>query len=183
MVKRLFIALELPTDLAGLLAGLDPGIEGLRWIPAEQVHLTLCFLGDVEEEAQARLMELLDGMACEPFVLQVKGCGYFAKQSGFVLWVGAEDPSEDLSALHRQVAQVVRAAELDPGPSRIHPHLTLARARRGRPVMVSEFLAANAGRVFGEFTVGGITLYSSVLRPEGPTYHEEYRRDFARGAR
>ena len=55
MVKRLFIALDLSEELAGLLAGLDPGVEGLRWTPLERLHLTLCFLGNVEGDAQARL--------------------------------------------------------------------------------------------------------------------------------
>lgn len=182
MVKRLFIALDLPEELAGLLAGLDPGIEGLRWTPAERLHLTLCFLGDVEEDVQARLVELLDKVACEPFALRVKGCGCFARHGGFVLWAGVGDPAEGLPALHKQVSEAVRAAGLDPGPSRIHPHLTIARARRGKPGMVREFLEANAGRKFGEFVVAGITLYSSELKPEGPTYHEEYRRSFRAGA-
>jgi len=179
MVKRLFIALDLPEDLALRLAEVDPGIEGLRWTPAERLHLTLCFLGNVEEEAQARLVEMLDGVACEPFELRVKGCGCFAKHGGFVLWAGVEDPSEALSALHKEVADAVRAAGLDPGPSRLHPHLTLARARRGKPGMIRDFLDANAAGEFGELMVGGVTLYSSVLKPEGPDYHEEFRRSFS----
>jgi 2'-5' RNA ligase len=178
MVKRLFIALDLPDDVAGLLSGLDPGIEDLRWIPAERLHLTLCFLGNVGEEAQARLIELLEGVACEPFPLRVKGCGCFAKHGGFVLWAGVEDPLDALAALHRRVADSVRSAGLDPGPSRLHPHLTLARIKRGKPVMIRGFLAAQAGREFGEFMVNGFTLYSSVLKPEGPDYHGEYRRNF-----
>jgi len=178
-VKRLFIALDLPEDLARRLAELDPGIEGFRWTPAERLHLTLCFLGNVDEEVQARLVDLLESVACEPFALLVKGCGCFAKHGGFVLWAGVEDPSENLSALHKQVSQVVRAAGLDPGSSRLHPHLTLARARRGKPEMVRDFLDANAETEFGEFVVNGITLYSSVLKPEGPDYHEEYRRSFS----
>jgi RNA 2',3'-cyclic 3'-phosphodiesterase len=179
MVKRLFIALDLPEELARLLAGLDPGIEGLRWTPAERLHLTLCFLGNVEEETQARLVEMLDGVACEPFELRVKGCGCFAKHGGFVLWVGLEDPSEALSALHKEVSDAVRAAGLDPGPSRLHPHLTIARARRGKPGMIRDFLDANVTREFGEFAVTGVTLYSSVLKREGPDYYEVYRRSFS----
>jgi 2'-5' RNA ligase len=178
MAKRLFVALELPDDVAGLLAGLDPGIEGLRWTPAERLHLTLCFLGNVGEDAQVRLIGLLENVACEPFPLRVKSCGCFVKHGGFVLWLGVEDPSGALAALHRRVADSVRFAGLDPGPSRLHPHLTLARVKRGKPVMIRDFLEAQAGREFGEFMVNGITLYSSVLKPEGPNYHVEYRRNF-----
>jgi 2'-5' RNA ligase len=178
MVKRLFIALDLPDDLAGLLAGLDPGIEGLRWTPSDRLHVTLCFLGNVGEDAQVRLIGLLENLACEPFLLRVKGCGCFAKHGGFVLWAGVEDPSDALAALHRRVANSVRSAGLDPGPSRHHAHLTLARAKRGKPVMIRDFLEAQADGKFGEFMVNGITLYSSVLKPEGPNYHVEYRRNF-----
>ena len=179
MVKRLFIALDLPEGLARRLARLDPGIEGLRWTTAERLHLTLCFLGNVDEEAQDRLAGLLDSVECEPFPLRVAGCGCFAKHGGLVVWAGVEDPSDALPALHRQVSHAIRVAGLDPGPPHLHPHLTVARARRGKPAMIHEFLDVHAGREFGEFMVAGFALYSSVLRPEGPSYHEEYRRDFS----
>jgi 2'-5' RNA ligase len=178
MVKRLFIALDLSEELVGLLAALDPGIEGLRWTPAERLHLTLCFLGNVGEDTQEHLVELLRNVTGDPFPLRVNGCGCFAKHGGFVLWAGVDDPSDALAALHRRVANSVRSAGLDPGPSRLHPHLTLARVKRGKPVMIRDFLEAQAGREFGEFMVNGITLYSSVLKPEGPNYHVEYRRNF-----
>jgi len=179
MVKRLFVALDLPEDLARRLAELDPGIGGLRWSPVERLHVTLCFLGNVDEEAHARLVEALADVTCEPFPLRVKGCGCFAKHGGLVLWAGVDDPADALPLLHRKVARAVRAAGLDPGPSRLQPHLTVARARHGKPALVRDFLDAHAGEVFGEFTVNGVTLYSSELRSEGPSYHEEYRRSFS----
>ena len=179
MVKRLFVALDLPGDLARRLAELDPGIEGLRWTPSERLHLTLCFLGNVDEEAHVRLVEALAAIACDPFPLRVKGCGCFVKHGGLVLWTGVDDPSDALSLLHRKVARAVRAAGLDPGPSRIHPHLTIARARHGKPAMTREFIDAHSGEVFGEFLVDSVTLYSSELRSEGPSYHEEFRRSFS----
>ncbi|MEK7952301.1 RNA 2',3'-cyclic phosphodiesterase [Luteolibacter soli] len=179
MVKRLFVALDLPENLAGRLVELDPGMEGLRWTPAERLHVTLCFLGDVDEQAHAKLVESLAEVACGPFALRVKGCGCFAKHGGLVLWAGVDDPAEALPLLHRRVARAVKAAGLDPGPSRIQPHLTIARARHGKPAMVREFLDAHAGEEFGEFTVSGVTLYSSVLRSDGPDYHKEYRRSFS----
>ena len=63
MAKRMFVAIELPAGLAGELAALDPRIPGLRWLPAGQLHLTLAFLGDVEEEQRPGLLgELADGI-------------------------------------------------------------------------------------------------------------------------
>lgn len=179
MMKRLFVALDLPEDLARRLVELDPGIEGLRWTPADRLHITLCFLGNVDEEGNARLVEGLADVACESFPLRMRGCGCFAKHGGLVLWVGVDDPSDALPLLHRKVARAVRAAGLDPGPSRLQPHLTIARARHGKPAMVREFIDAHAAELFGEFTVTGVTLFSSELRSEGPTYHEEYRRSFS----
>ena len=179
MVKRLFVALDLPEDLARRLADLDPGIDGLRWTPAGRLHITLCFLGNVDEEAHGRLIESLADVASEPFSLRMKGCGCFTKHGGLVLWAGIDDRSDALPLLHRKVARAVRAAGLDPGPSRLQPHLTLARARHGKPAMVREFVDAHVRKEFGEFTVDGVTLYSSELRSEGPSYHEEYRRSFS----
>lgn len=179
MVKRLFVALDLPEDLARLLAALDPHIDGLRWTPAERLHMTLCFLGNVDDEDQSRLIAALSKVSSASFPLRVKGAGCFSRHGGLVLWAGVQDPSGALPSLHRQVANAVRDAGLDPGPSKLHPHLTLARASRGKPAMVRDFLAETRDREFGDFAVIGITLYSSILRPEGPEYSAEFRRDFA----
>jgi 2'-5' RNA ligase len=179
MGKRLFVALTLPDEMAGRLAGLDPGVDGLRWTPAERLHLTLCFLGSVGEAAGRRLLPLLARIECCPFPLRVKGIGCFAKRGGLVVWAGIDDPRAAVAALHRQVAAAVREAGLDPGPPGLRPHVTLARARRGKPAMIRGFLAAHAGEPFGGFTVAGFSLFSSIPGPEGPSYHEEYRRNFS----
>ncbi|RYD66877.1 MAG: RNA 2',3'-cyclic phosphodiesterase, partial [Verrucomicrobiaceae bacterium] len=114
MVKRLFVAINPPADVARRLAELDPGIDGLRWATADRLHVTLCFLGNVAEDAHGRLVEALAAIACEPFPLRVKRCGCFAKHGGLVLWAGLDDPSDALPLLHRKVARAVRAAGLDP---------------------------------------------------------------------
>jgi 2'-5' RNA ligase len=70
-VKRLFIGLEVPAICGETLAQLDPGIRGLRWLPAEQLHLTLSFLGGVTESEAGQLKEALTDVADMAVVLSI----------------------------------------------------------------------------------------------------------------
>lgn len=77
MSKRLFIGLELPTSCRETLAGLDPGLKGVQWLPPEQIHLTLSFLGDVEPGDEERLRQALQEVQVPKFLLPVRGVGTF----------------------------------------------------------------------------------------------------------
>jgi 2'-5' RNA ligase len=69
MSKRLFVALEPPQSCRKTLAGLDPGVKGVRWLSAELMHLTLSFLGDVEGGDEERLRRALEEVEVPAFFL------------------------------------------------------------------------------------------------------------------
>ena len=75
--KRLFIGLELPLPSRAVLAGLDPNIKGLKWLPVEQIHLTMSFLGEVDLQHEERLKEALAKVYVPPFFLPIQGVGLF----------------------------------------------------------------------------------------------------------
>jgi 2'-5' RNA ligase len=78
--KRLFVALGLPQSCKEALLELDPHLTGLRWIPGEQLHLTLSFLGDVDPLAEERLQQALRAVRVPPFLLPLCGMGAFSSR-------------------------------------------------------------------------------------------------------
>ena len=116
MPKRLFIGLELPEAIRSELAALDPCIKGLRWLPEEQMHLTMSFLGDVEADAELRLRDALSGVRLGEFFLPVKGVASRLGGSGArptVVWAGVGKGHPHLFALHKHIQDAVLHAGLE----------------------------------------------------------------------
>ena len=172
-MPRLFVAIDLPPALKDELAGFGHAIPGARWLPADQLHLTLAFLGDVEPEAQETVIHELTAVAAAPFAMRLRGVGHFPPRgTPRVLWVGIE-PCPPLMDLQRQVAAAVRRAGIALEKRKFSPHITLARLKNPPRDRVGAFLAAHnlyAGR---EFEVGSIVLFSSVLTAAGAVHTPE----------
>lgn len=168
MAKRMFVAIALPELLASELAGMDPRIPGLRWLPASQLHLTLSFLGEVTEEQEEKLVRELEKIEGRRFTLALRGLGSFGRRGRVsVVWAGLEREPPELSRLHREVNAAVLAAGLKGDGKGFHPHVTVGRCKELDEAVLEEFLEEQEGRELGSFEVAGFTLYQSILRREG----------------
>lgn len=166
--KRLFIAIDVPDALVRSLGDLDPNLRGVRWLPPEQLHLTLSFLGDVPEETDVRLRERLNAIRFSAFFLPLTGMGAFpGKGRPSVIWIGVGLGHPHLFQLHKHVQDAALAAGLEPDLRPWHPHITLARCRDVSRESISPFLKANVDFDAGMFRVESFALYSSELKPEG----------------
>lgn len=177
-MKRLFIALELPEACREELAALDPRIKGLRWLPAAQVHLTMSFLGDVDEAHEDRLRETLATVNLPPFFLPIRGLGTFGGQHPTVVWAGVGKGHPHLFALHHHVQDAVLRAEIEPDLKPFHPHITLGRAKGVSRAALQPFLRQHTETEFDLWKVRGFVLSSSVLSSAGAAHSVELRRDF-----
>jgi 2'-5' RNA ligase len=172
--KRLFIAIDIPEALARTLGDLDPNLRGVRWLPPEQVHLTLSFLGDVPEDAEARLRENLGVIGFSAFFLPLAGTGAFpGKGRPSVIWIGVGSGHPHLFQLHKRVQDAALAAGLEPDLRPWHPHVTLARCRDVSRESISPFLKTNVDLDAGTFRVESFALYSSELKQEGSIHIRE----------
>ena len=168
--RRLFVAVELPEPIRDAIEDMvEPlrSLDGFRWTPVGNQHLTLAFLGWVEPEMVDPILERLPGAATalEPFGARVAGVGRFPERGkARVLWVGFEDPTGSLAELS---AAVVRSLEglFQPDERPFRPHVTVARARR--PVAVRLPATEVAPR---PFPVEQITLFRSFLGGEHARY-------------
>jgi RNA 2',3'-cyclic 3'-phosphodiesterase len=178
MPKRLFIAIELPEICQQELAASDPGIKGLRWLPAAQLHLTMSFLGDVDATHESKLRNELAAVKVPPFILPIRGVGTFGGSSVKVVWAGVGKGHPHLFALHQHLQDAVLRADLEPDLRPFHPHITLGRAKDVRHETMKPFLRKHADTEFDIWKVGGFVLCSSVLGRDGAAYSLEMRVDW-----
>lgn len=179
MVKRMFVALDLPGPVAEVLAGLDPQLDGLRWLPAPQLHLTLAFLAAVPEAHQARLIDALEGIRAARFSLEVRGLGCFVRsRRPAVVWAGIVPAPSILLELQCRVQDAVVAAGLAPDHKPFHPHITVGRCKGVAAATLHAFLEHHETSDFGAFEVTGFTLYSSLLHPHGAEHVPVFRQAF-----
>jgi 2'-5' RNA ligase len=173
-MPRLFVALDLPEDVKRSLEPLGRGLGDVRWVDAEQQHLTLRFLGQLDN---GRTREVVDALALVPgipFELRLKGIGHFPlRGEPRVLWVGVEK-SLELQRLKRRIDRVLDGLGLAPEGRKFTPHVTIARiggplspARLGTYLMRHSLYRSEA------FPVSGFHLYSSWLRPDGAEHQAE----------
>jgi RNA 2',3'-cyclic 3'-phosphodiesterase len=166
---RLFTGLEIPNDIKLELAMMKGGIIGARWIERESYHLTLRFIGDVEEGQARDLAEALDGVTVPSFVTRLKGLGAFGGAKPHVLYVNAEISPEmkRLQAAHeRACRQVGLASET----RKFTPHVTIARLRRADPGDVQRYIGAHNLYESRPFEVDRFVLYSARPSRGGGPY-------------
>lgn len=170
---RLFTAIELPDRARMTLAGLAGGVPGARWVPPENMHLTLRFIGEVDEPTAADLDAALAGLRAPPFDLTVAGAGSFSRgKYPAMLWAGV-DANAALLHLQNRIESVLVRAGCDADGRKFTPHVTLARLDHAPRDRVEAFVAAHALLRLPAFHVEHFTLFSSTLGHNHPTYVAE----------
>src|SRR6188508_2638622 len=111
--KRLFVAIDIPAPVAQLMIDLDPHQPGMRWLRAEQIHLTLSFLGNVGPIAEETLREKLGEIRFKAFFMPVVGVGTFpAKGEPNVIWAGVGSGHPQLFHVYERVDEAALGAGL-----------------------------------------------------------------------
>lgn len=177
---RLFIAIELPDDIKKALGRLRIDIPGARWVPLEQIHLTLAFLGELDENSLGLLTSELSKIHAPEFKLRFTATGCFPdRRRPRVLWVGLE-PEARLISLAAKVRAAALACGIQQEERRFSPHITLARLKSPAARESGAFLDQQLSKNFPAHSVRAFILYQSCLTPQGaihtqinsfPLYH------------
>ena len=173
-MPRLFVAIKPPSRIMDALIDTMEAVENARWQDEEQLHLTLAFLGDIEERDVDLVAAALSAIHFAPFPLAVSGVGHFQRK-GLVhsIWAGIE-PCESLFALQSRAARASRPLAPDMPSRKFTPHITLARFSR-HCVDIPAWLARNAALRLPQFEVESFALFESHLS-QGPARYEELAR-------
>ena len=170
---RLFVAIALPDNVRARLAGLAGGIPGARWITAENMHLTLRFIGEVPAADLPDIAGELSRIASPAFDLTLAQVGHFGPaRKARSLWVGVV-PNPGLMALQERVDGALRRAGLPPEDRKFVPHVTLARLNGASPPRLQSYVEANNLFRAGPFPVEEFVLFSSRLGSERAVYQAE----------
>ena len=166
-MHRLFVAVDLPSEIQEELATICFGLPGARWVPADQLHLTLRFIGEVDGNLFKDIKEMLSAVTTEPFTMRLKGVWHFPpRKRPRVIWVGIE-ANDPLLRLSGKVESVLVRGGLAPEGRKYSPHLTIARLKETPAVKAGNFIAANGLFASPSFTVQEFLLYSSKLTAKG----------------
>ncbi len=172
---RLFVGLALPDALCETLAALHAPIPGARWVPRENLHLTLHFIGEVDTHTAADIDIALGHVDATAFTLQVADIGQFASRGRVrALWAGvARNPA--LERLQARVEGACRRLGHGGDGRRFLPHVSLARCPDLPEMRVAPFFAAHRGFAAAPVEIESFALFSSTLGSGGPLYRVEAR--------
>lgn len=172
-MPRLFAALNLPESLTQRLVLLQGGIPGARWEPADKLHLTLRFIGEVEGGVMKSVIAALGKVTMPPFELQLASVGHFPPRGQpKSVWTGVREASE-VTELHRRIERALASTDVEPDRRKFAPHVTLARLRNAPEHKVAEFIQDHALFLSEPFEVSRFWLMSSVRSPAGSKYRVE----------
>ncbi len=174
---RLFVAITLPEEIREALAALEDGLPGVRWIPEDNLHLTLRFIGEVDHGVAHDIDDALVALRMPAFELKLAGVGKFGQGRKLrALWAGVE-ANPELVRLRDKVERAMVGVGLAPEPRKFAPHISLARFKNNGagmpPDKLERYLADHALFKAGPFPVEAFTLYSSFLSSSGAIYTPE----------
>ncbi|MCM8781418.1 MAG: RNA 2',3'-cyclic phosphodiesterase [Candidatus Omnitrophica bacterium] len=178
---RLFIAVELPEEIKDFLANLQMILKktgaDVKWVEAKNIHLTLKFLGEVDEEKIDKVIRILEETARDKdrFYIHLNSCGAFPNlKFPRVIWVGIDKGNVETTqiaiSLEEKLAKLGIPKEKRPFSS----HITLGRVKSGlnRQRLNEELTRIEKNLSFPtqEYQIKKIALFKSTLTPNGPIY-------------
>jgi 2'-5' RNA ligase len=173
---RAFTAVEVDEQLREKMSELQKqlSLEGVKLVEKENLHLTLHFLGEIDESMKEKVIKAMDKLNCKKFEMSCEGVGAFPSKGYIrVIWVGVEAP--ELKQIYDQLG--TEFDRLGFKQEQFSPHITLARVKflKDKEKLV-EFLEENEQVEIGECKVEGVFLKKSTLTPKGPVYENVYEK-------
>ncbi len=170
---RLFVALDLPWEVKEELSDLSCNLPGARWVPTDNFHLTLRFIGEANRLQAEEIDLALASLRGRSFQFSLSGLGWFEKNGRVnTLYVGVER-NEDLARLQTKVETALNRCGLAPEKRRFTPHVTLARMDMNVTPALTSFVQANNLYRSAPIRADNVTLFSSFLGKDQPTYTPE----------
>jgi len=173
-MTRLFTAIDLPAAIQDRLHQLGRQVHGGRAVPANQLHLTLTFIGEVEDRLLQPIQQALATIAAPPFAIVIEGIGCFPPRGpARIVWAGVQAPPL-LHRLHALIETNLAPCGIAGEQRSYSPHITIARIRTPA-ASVRSFVANHPAFMTEEIPVKEFVLYSSRLTPQGAIHTVERR--------
>ncbi len=178
---RAFIAIELPKEIRDSLGGIQEKLKvsgaDVKWVQPQNIHLTLKFLGEINEERLSKINLILDTLAKDKksFSIRLASLGAFPKiDYPRVIWTGIDEGESETKELARALEEKIEKIGIPKEDRPFSSHITIGRTRSnlGKDKLVAGLknLQDYFAETPKEFTVNKITLFKSTLTPQGPIY-------------
>lgn len=180
-MKRIFIAVKVHPDenfrseisiLKSALAN-----EKIKWVDEKNIHVTLVFLGDTDEEVLPAIGRMLEERCSNygPFSIRLKGFGVFKSiRDPHVIWAGLEQ-SEKLAGLHRIIREGLNSIGIETEERQFSPHLTLGRMKViNDKESLKSLIDFHREDEIQEVPVTEVILFESITGQSGPQYKPVY---------
>ncbi|HDL64201.1 MAG TPA: RNA 2',3'-cyclic phosphodiesterase [Proteobacteria bacterium] len=185
MTIRAFIAIGLPGELQAeigkISSALSARIPGVRWVPSENLHLTLKFLGDIEEAIIPDIQVILDQVTPRHLPINCKfgGLGVFPDlRSPKIIWIGVTKGRDLIAGLADDLSRELSGLGFKPEKRGFTPHLTLGRVKKGvrtaqlrKLIEAEEEKTARLNDSHGLLYINMLLLQKSILTSKGAIYH------------
>jgi 2'-5' RNA ligase len=173
-MPRLFIAINFKASVIEDIQNICFGVKNARWVPRDQMHLTLRFLGHCDGAQYNDIGDVLKQIRMSDFSLAPEGVGYFPPRGNpRILWVGIKH-SPELTALRRSIDRNLSTIGIAEERKKFHPHITVARLKNAmHPSVIIPFLTQNSLFRTESSPVKEFYLYSSILRQQGALHRIE----------
>ena len=168
-MPRIFTALEIPSAVAQSLAMLRGGLPGARWIDQENYHLTLRFIGDIDDSLAREIADMLNSVRRMSFKLRLEGLASFGGRKPRAV-VATAAPTQALLELQAEQERMMQRVGLEPEGRKYTPHVTLARLRDTSSREVADYLSTRQPFRTAPFQVGRFVLFSSRASVGGGPY-------------
>jgi 2'-5' RNA ligase len=168
-MPRLFAGLEIPQQVALSLSMMRGGLPGARWIDPENYHITLRFIGDIDDRLAHEIDGLFDQVKRRPFEVRFGALSTFGGRRPRAIVVTI-DPVSQLVELQGELERLMQRVGLEPEGRKFTPHVTLARLRDSSSQQVAEYLSSRGPVFVTPFRVSRFVLFSSKASVGGGPY-------------
>ncbi len=161
-MKRLFIGIAIPDHITDKVLPIQTGIDATKWSKAENLHITLSFIGKVEDTIADKIVKLLRDIRMPKFQLALHGVGTFSKHDKpSFIWLGIKKENE-LIRLKKQIDTTLEENNIHIEQKPYNPHMTLASLNNSNLEEIDAFLEKHKDLTTDNFEVSEFVLYQSI---------------------
>lgn len=174
-MPRLFVALPIPDEVADALAAMQGGVPDANWVPSDNFHITLAFIGEVDGAMAQDIDAALATIGGPILDVELAGIDHFGGGRQPKALYAAVVQEERLTLLRQKVVKALRGEGVKLERRKFRPHVTLARFNRRAEIghHLAQFVALHSLFRAGPFEVEQFRLYSSITRADGSLYEVE----------
>jgi RNA 2',3'-cyclic 3'-phosphodiesterase len=184
---RAFIAIDLPQEIKECLGRIEERLKksgaDVKWVAAANIHLTLKFLGEIDEQTKQSLIQAIEDTTkgTNLFSIRLSSAGAFPNTKfPRVIWIGIDNGSAKITEIAAGLEEKIEKIGIPKETRGFTCHITLGRVKSGlNRLKLAEEIETINGQLNEkplELEVGKITLFKSTLSPNGPAYEPLYER-------